>query len=309
MNKLILEDQGRNKLNLLAHYRSVGEELIDEAKQAFSDSEYKHRASLVNKGLVKAKKNLLSGLKQQSQKEDWKAKDILEGVLFISYTNYIAMLEARNEVWEYEYMAFARRIGELWELFCLLCWDYPINKNLSYFTPPAFKDVKKKLMDDIYDFINNLDISEKEKIELKSYYQTVWDLVSSGEIKLKLDLHFQDRRNKFVVDFKSGFSSNEKGNTNRLLLVASVYKILREKYKCLILARSPEEQSNHYFQTLKKSGLWDVYCGEDTYKKIEEFTGFNLSAWVKTNITWEADFNEKMLSHLEEHNLTRHLKW
>jgi hypothetical protein len=46
-------------------------------------------------------------------------------------------------------------------------------------------------------------------------YQKVWILVTSGEIKLELDLHFENGENDFVVDFKSGFSSNEKGNTNR----------------------------------------------------------------------------------------------
>lgn len=33
----------------------------------------------------------------------------------ITYSANIVMLEYCNKVWEYEYMAFARRIGELWE--------------------------------------------------------------------------------------------------------------------------------------------------------------------------------------------------
>ena len=297
------------KTKLLEYYRSRSDELIAESKQIYADSEYKKRASLVNKGLIEAKGNLLKILEQKSKKENWGKNEILEGVLIITYTNYVVMLEARNDVWSYEYMAFARRIGELWEPFCLLCWDHPINNNLNYFVPPLFKDVKTKLTKEIDELINKLEISQNEKDELRKYYQKVWILVTSGEIKLELDLHFENGENDFVVDFKSGFSSNEKGNTNRLLLVASIYKVLEEGHKCLLFVRSPEEQNNHYLQTLKKSGLWDVYCGVETYKKIQEFTGFSLEEWMKTNVKWETDFDEKMYSHLKENNLIQYLEW
>ena len=297
------------KTELLEYYRSRSDELIAESKQIYADSEYKKRASLVNKGLIEAKGNLLKILEQKSKKENWEKDEVLEGVLIITYTNYVVMLEARNDVWSYEYMAFARRIGELWEPFCLLCWDYPINDNLNYFVPPLFKDVKTKLTKEIDDLISKLEISKDEKDELRKYYQKVWILVTSGEIKLELDLHFENGENNFVVDFKSGFSSNEKGNTNRLLLVASIYKVLEEGHKCLLFVRSPEEQNNHYLQTLKKSGLWDVYCGEETYRKIQDFTGFNLAEWMKENVKWENDFDEKMFSHLQDNNLIQYLEW
>ena len=309
MNELINKNIGNRKNELLEYYRSRSDELIAESKQIFSDTEYKERASLVNKGLIDAKENLLRILEQKSKKEKWQPKKILEGVLLITYTNYVVMLEARNDVWPYEYMTFARRIGELWEPFCLLCWEYPVNDEVSYFVPPLFKDVKKKLSKEIDDFINNLKISENRKNQLKKYYQKVWSLVTSGEIKLELDLHFEKGKEKFVVDFKSGFSSNEKGNTNRLLLVASIYKILEEGHKCLLFVRSPEEQNNHYLQTLKNSELWDVYCGEQTYLKIKESTGFNLSKWMKEHVQWEKDFDKKMFVHLTKNNLTQYLEW
>lgn len=309
MKNLIDNNVRNKKFDLLDYYRSRTAELIAEAKQIYADSEYKKRATLINKGLIDAKENLLKILEQKSKKEQWKLEEVLEGVLLITYTNYVVMLEARNEVWEYEYMAFARRIGELWEPFCLLCWDYPVNEHLDYFIPPLFKDVKKKLTKEIDEFITSLGITDEEKIELRKYYQKVWTLVTSGEIKLELDLHFENGKSQFVVDFKSGFSSNEKGNTNRLLLVASIYKVLEEGHKCLLFVRSPEEQNNHYLQTLKKSALWDVYCGKETYKKIQEFTGFDLGGWMKENVTWEADLSPKMFSHLKEHNLLQYLEW
>jgi len=297
------------KTSLLEYYRERGLALIAESKQSFADPEYKDRATFVNKGLNEAKENLLKILKQKSKKEHWKPVKVLEGALLITYTNYVVMLEARNEVWEYDYMSFSRRIGELWEPFCLLCWDYQINDKLNYIVPPLFKDVKVKLTKEIEDFINKLSIGKKEKNELRKYYQKVWTLVTSGDISLELDLHFENGVDQFVVDFKSGFSSNEKGNTNRLLLVASIYQILEEGHKCLIFVRSPKEQNNHYLQTLRKSGLWNVYCGKETYSKIHEFTNFNLKLWMKKNIVWKSDLSPKMLNHLEEKDLTKYLEW
>ncbi|GAG80730.1 unnamed protein product, partial [marine sediment metagenome] len=58
------------------------------------------------------------------------------------------MIESRNEVWPYEYMTFSRRIGELWEPFCKLCFDYPL-KDLTLFIPPLFSEVKRKLTNEI----------------------------------------------------------------------------------------------------------------------------------------------------------------
>lgn len=300
---------GKKKQELLEYYRSRALELIGEVKQTYGETDYKLRASAVNSGLIETKDTLIKTVVQKAQKENWNSRDLLLGILMITYTNYIAMMESRNDVWPYEYMSFARRIGELWEPFCQLCWEYPVNSNINYFIPPLFTDVKKKLTKEIEDFIDGLNISGEEKAELKQYYQKSWVLITSGEIKLELDLHFENNGNKYVVDFKSGFSSNEKGNTNRLLLVASIYKVLEEGHRCLLFVRSNEERNNHYLQTLKNSGLWTVYCGQETYKKIEEFSGFNLSEWMAENIKWKEDFDTEMYKHLKQSNLIQYLEW
>ncbi len=309
MTELIDKKIRNKKIELLDYYRNRAKELISEVKQIYGESEYQQRASAVNKGLIETKETLLKTLEQKSKKGNWTPQEILEGILLITYTNYIVMMESRNDVWPYEYMSFARRIGELWEPFCQLCWEYPINKDINYIVPPLFKDVREKLSKELEDFIKKLKISDKEKAGLKTYYQKVWTLVTSGEINLELDLHFEDGKNKYVVDFKSGFSSNEKGNTNRLLLVASVYKILEEGHKCLLFVRSSEEKNNHYLQTLKKSGLWTVFCGQETYEQIRNITGFNLSNWLKLNVNWEKDFDSKMYSHLKSNKLIQYLEW
>jgi len=309
MAELIDKKIGDKKRELLSYYRYKAKEVMSDAMKNYSNTEYKERASFINKNMVNVRDHLVKQLEQVARKNKLDTKTILEGVLMITYTNYVAMLEARNEVWPYEYMTFARRIGELWEPFCQLCWKYSVNKDIHFFTPPLFKDVKETLTKEIEEYIEKLKISQREKSGLKFYYQKVWNLVTSGEIKLELDLHFTEKKTPYVVDFKSGFSSNEKGNTNRLLLVASIYNILEEKYKCLIFVRSSEDRNNHYLQTLKNSNLWEVYTGEGTYKKIQEFTGYNLLKWMAENINWEKDFNPDMYKYLKDNNLTQYLEW
>jgi len=124
-----------------------------------------------------------------------------------------------------------------------------------------------------------------------------------------LDCHFQDNTYKYNIDFKSGFSSNEKGNTNRLLLVATIYKNLEQNYKCLLLVRSEEDQNNHYFQTLKKSGIWEAYCGIETYNQIKTYTGFDIKSWITSHLDWQNDISEELLDHLEKNNLAQYLAW
>ena len=84
-----------------------------------------------------------------------------------------------------------------------------------------------------------------------------------------------------MVDFKSGFSSNEKGNTNRLLLVATIYQSLGANYRCCLFVRTSEVGNNSYFQTLKSSGIWEAYCGSESYTKIKEYSGFDVEDGFK----------------------------
>ena len=111
-----------------------------------------------------------------------------------------------------------------------------------------------------------------------------------------------------MVDFKSGFGSNEKGNTNRLLLVGSIYNnIEAENYKCLIFVRSTE--NNHYITTLKNSKVWEISCGVNTYEQIKYFTGYDLQDWIKRNVDWKNDFTPKMRDTLLKNGLESYLIW
>lgn len=295
-----------NKTELLAYFRDRASEFLTNIKQKYAETQSDKRARAINECLNETKNKLITTILQQAEKENWTHQEKLECLLMITYCNIVVMIESRNSVRPYEYMDFSRRVGELWDPFCKLCFYYPVN-DVSLFVPPLFSEVKKKLTDEIVDYINKLNISPEEKEELRKYYDKVWSLVTSGEIQLELDLHFVSQGQKYVVDFKSGFGSNEKGNTNRLLLVASIYKNLSESYKCLLFVRA--EENNSYFNTLKNSGIWDAYCGSEAYVKIREYSGYNLKGWIETNMEWENDFKPETIAHFQELNLLQYLLW
>ncbi len=294
------------KTELLSYFRDRASEALAEIKVKFAETQSDKRARTINESLNQTKFVLITTLLQQAEKEKWTNQEKLECILMITYCNIVVMIESRNSVRPYEYMDFSRRVGELWDPFCKLCFYYPIN-NLSLFIPPLFSEVKKKMTDEIGDYIDKLTLTQEEKQELKKYYDKVWSLVSSGEIQLELDLHFSYKNQKYVVDFKSGFGSNEKGNTNRLLLVATIYQNLEENYKCLLFVRA--EENNSYFNTLKNSGIWDAYCGSEAYQKIKKFSGYDLKLWTDTNIDWATDFNAETAAHLNDNNLLQYLLW
>jgi len=297
-----------NKKELIEFFRNRGNESLQLVQGKYSENEFKRRASAINKEIITTKELVVKNILQKAKNENWDNNTILNCILITTYASYIAMLEYRNAVWEYEYMAFSRRIGELWEPFCKLCFEYPLN-DITLFIPPLFSEVRKKMNEEIEEYIDKLSLNAEQKSELKKYYNKVWSLVTSGEIKLELDCHFNLNEKRYNIDFKSGFGSNEKGNTNRLLLVATIYKNMEENYNCILLVRSQEYLNNHYFQTLKKSGIWEAYCGQNTYRKIKEFTGFDLTGWISDNIDWKNDISEELLDHLINNELNQYLIW
>lgn len=247
-------------------------------------------------------------IKRQAIAEKWDNERLLNEILCMTYVSYIVMLEYRNKVWPYEYMAFARRIGELWEPFCRLAFEYPV-KELRIINPPDFEDVQRGIRKSATEYIDSLEVSEDIKEELKRHYSIPWTMVDSGGIKLALDLHFEQAGIHYNCDFKSGFSSNEKGNTNRLLLVASIYNSLGDIEKTLLFVRQSEDENNHYLQTLKNSPYWDVYCADDCYAAIKSFTGFDIRSWLDSNADWIYDISDELRTHLRENDLLKYLTW
>ncbi len=301
---------GSRKAELLTYLRSRTKELLGDTMREFGTTQFKKRASAINKALAKERAVIESVITQTASKEEWSNGDHLCAKLLLMHCTNVVMLESRNTVWRYEYMAFSRRIGELWEPFVTTCFELPVADNVSLFVPPLFDDIRERLTQEVRDFIMQLSISDKDKKTLLTYYNQVWKLVTSGEIKLELDLHFIYKNVRHVIDCKSGFGSNEKGNTNRLLLVASIYRNIEpEDYRCMLFVRSAEDENNHYLQTLKNSGLWEVYCGAETYPKVLELSGFDLGQWITDNVQWVDDLDQEFYEYLHENDLSKYLTW
>ena len=298
------------KPEVLSYFRNRALEAISEGRATFGEANYKKRASAINRALSEERERLVAVLRQVAIRDGWDNEQLLKALLLVTYCANVLMLEARNSIWPYDYMAFSRRVGELWEPFCTLCFEHPVREDVSLFVPPLFAEVKDRLSKEIREFIERLPISAEQRATLLVYYDQVWSLVSSGEIQLACDLHFVIDKTRFVVDFKSGFGSNEKGNTNRLLLVGSVYRNIEpEHYRTIILVRAEEEKNNHYLQTLKNSGVWDVYCGPEAYDRIKEYSGFDLGGWLKENANWPIDLSEDAQTHFHANDLSKYLSW
>lgn len=292
----------------LEYFRGRGKEALLSLQREIGVGQHKKLASAVNKASQESFRNVLNSLFGTAAKEQWSPEEKLSAVLAAKYALYIAMLEFRNEVWRYDYMAFSRRIGELWENFVRAVFDYAPG-SLAYFVPPLFADVRKGLKKELFEYIARLPLDDEQKCELIEYYEKVWSLVNSGEINLESDLHFEFQSRRINVDLKSGFGSNEKGNTNRLLMVATIYKNLESGYKNVLLVRAREDQNNHYFRTLRDSGVWEAYCGSDAYAQMHIFTGFDIEDWIKANIDWRKDFTADTVTHFRDSNLLSYLEW
>lgn len=302
---LTLETLKYNKKELLELFRSVGEEIYKDIKG---------KKSPITKMNTEIKKITERLVKPVIDDIDLSNEERLDKILRVHYCSYIAMIEFRNRMRPYEYMDFTRRIGELWEPFCKLCWTYTSEEGIADIIPPTFDEAKTQLLSELNVFIETTSLTEEEKKELDRYLGLMWELIASGDIKLESDLHFVKEESseysvKYNVDFKSGFNSNEKGNTNRLLMVGSIYKKLDPNYENIILVRAEESENNHYLQTLKNSSQWNVFCGQETYDKIEELTGFPLKSWIKHNIDWENDLDSETIDYLKRNNLNQYLRW
>lgn len=292
----------------LSYFHERFNEITAELLPIYGQIQYKRCAAAFNQAAVKSIANLQQAIQSAAEAQSWSAATRFSAILMTEYTGYVAMIDGRNQIWPYEYMAFSRRMGELWQGFCELPFAYPI-RSLRLIVPPLFSDVRIELQRELFDYIALLPLSSSQKGELYEYYEKVWMLVDSGEVNLELDIHFEQDQQKYVIDLKSGFGSNEKGNTNRLLLVATIYRKLIEGYKCLLLVRSPEDQNNHYFRTLRDSTVWEAYCGSDAYGKIGEFTGFDLEGWITRHVDWLHHLNSDTRQLIEEEELEGYVQW
>lgn len=129
----ITKQTATSKNQILQYFRDRSTEFLSEVNVEFGNREYKKKAKSLNTLLVQAKVTLIEIIEQKSKKENWSNQETLECILMVTYCNYVVMLEVRHSVWPYEYMAFSRRIGELWEPFCKLALNIQsMNWNYSF---------------------------------------------------------------------------------------------------------------------------------------------------------------------------------
>ncbi len=247
---------------------------------------------------------LMAELKGKAFTEKWSAEKRLDAMLRVFYCSLVVNLETRNKVVAYDYMDFARRIGELWEAFCKVCWEAPVNQKLRHLKPPTFKSVKETLLRDFAELAKG---TGKASGAIVREYEKAVDLL--GNINLTEDEYCALAEKRYVIDFKSGFGSNEKGNTERLLTVAKIYRLLPEDHTCILAVRSKEDEGNNYLQVLKSSGLWTVYCGAAAYGFMRSLTGFALAGWIGKNISFREDMETEAYRHLHAQDLTKYLMW
>lgn len=247
----------------------------------------------------------LEELSQAAAAARWTAQTKLDCALRLFYCTLVVNLESRNRVVAYDYMDFARRIGEVWEDFCKVCWDFPVNPELRRLQPQSFETVRRNLLDQFTAAVHAS--GARDQAALIREYQRVIDLL--GNINLTEDEYCSVGEKRIVIDFKSGFGSNEKGNTERLLTVAKIYRLLPGQHECALVVRAAEGEGNNYLQVLKSSGLWNVCCGQDAYAFIHNITRFDLAAWIRTNVAFREDMEREAYRHLEQQNLTKYLLW
>ncbi|QEI43414.1 hypothetical protein BMF77_04034 [Dolichospermum sp. UHCC 0315A] len=183
----ITPENTQNKSTLLEYFRELGNEKLSEIRIEVDTEKYKKDTKKYKKGTKKYHKNtkkykekitgdintaintikkyFLDEIINTAIQDNWNDKDKLSSLLFTTYCANVVMLDLRHEVWPYEYMAFSRRIGELWEDFVRLPFLYaPKAAELTSFVPPLFSEVRKNLKGDIKEYIDTLSISQEQKL-------------------------------------------------------------------------------------------------------------------------------------------------
>lgn len=226
-----------------------------------------------------------------------------EAALLLQYCYSVAALEYRHYVWPYEYMAFSRRIGELWEAFCSTAWDYSNNQLMNRTETPDFFEVREVLKTRLH---NNIG-AHAAREEVLSDINTLFDII--GDINMKEDEVFAISGQPHIVDFKSGFGSNEKGNMLRLDAVGRAYRIWNHQTRLILLVR--QDVNNNYLDVIIRNGLWEVYTGSAAYDQMAAMTGVDIQQIRRRVIGWEADLSPGFYYFLRSQttNLTTYLNW
>lgn len=229
--------------------------------------------------------------------------DRQQAFIVLQYCTSVVSLEYRHRVWPYEYMAFSRRVGELWEKFCSAAWAYPSRNTVTKIAAPSFRDVEISIRTNIRSYISSSPNLDK----ILEYIDILFGLI--GDINMREDVVCTVDNTPYVIDFKSGFGSNEKGNTYRLLSVGRAYKLWNPDTRLYLLVR--QQENNSYLNVIKRSGLWDVYLGEQAYEVIDSLTGSDIRAVRESVVDFSTDLSHTFWTDVSSHltDLSSYLRW
>jgi hypothetical protein len=294
----ILSNNNLTKESLLSYYREEGEEIFNRSKTT-------------NKWNVEFKTIVALLEEEVSMNHSFSKKELLEHMLMIHYCSYVVSIEFRNKIRPYNYMDFARRIGEFYEPFCKLPFKYSLNLDVSLFTPPSFNPFIQGKRNRLSMLLNQPEISDSFKAEIQECLSPFLNLTLAEKLNLKMDLHFKQGETMYNVDIKSGFNCNEKGYATRLIKTAIALKEIDPNNKSVMMIRTDEAKNNNYLKVIKNSGHWEVYCGNEVYDKIEEHTHYPLKKWINENMHWEQDLDSETLEHLlkQDETASSYLNW
>lgn len=269
--------------------------IVDEIKAA--KGTHQQKAKNVNSEISKLRQNLVDDIMENSSPAERQYR-----LIILQYAVSVVSLEYRHAVWPYEYMALSRRVGELWERFCTAAWDAPSKPNVERIQAPNFIQVIEKIEQKLLGFV-----SPEHKTEARRIIDDMSDLI--GEINMVEDEMFQVGDIPHIIDFKSGFGSNEKGNMLRLRTVGKAYRLWNPDTALLFLVR--QDQNNNYLEVIKRDNMWDVHCGDSAYAKIEEITGAPMNDIRQSVIDFKNDLSEKFWADLGDNlsDLSGYLKW
>lgn len=261
----------RLKTEYLRDIKSIYDEMIAETILPVENSD---KAKITNKIAWKAVDQYLSSINCSPEER-----------MVCIYCGIVINLQERHAFRPYEYMDLSRRIGELWQKFCAAAWSFSPSEDVVIYEPPEFDEIKAPLIDKIIE-----GQSAENIIRIKSLLTLI------PNINLEEDVTYFKSNKLKIVDFKSGFGSNEKGNTHRLLIVANAYKFVEPDSECFLLVRQTD--NNNYLNVLKSSGLWTVHMGSAAYKHMSKETDVDVEKVISACKDLRDDLNSETVDDL-----------
>jgi hypothetical protein len=293
------------KLELLEYFRENSEETYRQAYSMSGNNQDK------TKKMGQKMDELKAEIIQQIEQRYTDRYEKLEKIFIATYSWIVVSLERRNALWPYNSMDLSRRSGELWELLVKVAWEYPVNRDVLVFEAPSFADVMERIKESFKNRLATMNLSDEEKEILYNEYIHVWDILGES-INLDSDQLFETVDEKYIVDFKGSYGSNEKGNKDRLLSVARIYSLLNyynltdKPYKCVLAVRTIQGTGHNYLRQLENSGLWEVRRGNEVYDMVQEFTGFDILSCIRNNnLNFERDFDQNTINYMTSHSTSR----